>query len=160
MAPSPHLSLRPAVPEDLPQVLAIERESYPEPWAASNFESEFSIAHSRFLVLTDDETDSLVLGYIVYRVQAEGVSLLNVALAPKWRKLGLSRILLAAMVNEAVREEIPRVVLEVRASNQTAIQVYQAIGFRKTHERKNFYSDGETAWVMELETSDIRSPLQ
>jgi hypothetical protein len=34
------------------------------------------------------------------------------------------------------------------------------MGFAKTHERKQFYSNGETAWVMELRTSDIQTPLQ
>jgi ribosomal-protein-alanine N-acetyltransferase len=121
---------------------------------------ELGLPYSRFLVLTDDETDTVVLGYIVYHLQAEGVSLLNVTLAPKWRNLGLSRILMAAMVNETVREEIPRIILEVRESNSRAITVYQAMGFAKTHERKQFYSNGETAWVMELRTSDIQTPLQ
>jgi ribosomal protein S18 acetylase RimI-like enzyme len=59
-----------------------------------------------------------------------------------------------------VREEIPRTVLEVRASNGGAIRLYEKAGFKKTHERKGFYSDGETAWVMELKTSDITTLLQ
>lgn len=157
---SQSLSLRPAVAEDLPRVLEIETESHPEPWARGSFESELSIPYSRFFVLTDDETDTVVLGYIVYHLQAEGVSLLNIALAPKWRNLGLSRILMGALVNEAVREEIPKIILEVRESNARAITVYEAMGFRKSHERKGFYSNGETAWVMELKTSDITTPLQ
>jgi ribosomal-protein-alanine N-acetyltransferase len=160
MDSSQTLSLRPAVLEDLPRVLEIERESYPEPWSRAHFEGEFSLPYSRFFVLTDDETDTVVLGYIVYRLQAEGVSLLNVALAPKWRNLGLSRILMSVMVNEAVREEIPKILLEVRESNTRAITVYESMGFRKTHQRKQFYSNGDTAWVMELKTSDITTPLQ
>ncbi|NDF15154.1 ribosomal-protein-alanine N-acetyltransferase [bacterium] len=157
---SQSLSLRPAVPEDLPRVLEIEKESHGEPWGRSAFEGELQLPYSRFLVLTDDETDTVVLGYIIYHLQAEGVSLLNVTLAPKWRNLGLSRILLSAMVSETVREEIPRIILEVRESNSRAIAVYGAMGFAKTHERKQFYSNGETAWVMELRTSDIQTPLQ
>ena len=157
---SKSMSLRPATPDDLPLVLEIERESYPEPWNEVHFTKELQTPYSRFLVLTDDETDSVVLGYIVYWLQAEGASLLNVAVAQKWRGLGLARLLLSSMINETVREEIPRIVLEVRESNQKAIAVYGHLGFEKTHERKNFYSDGETAWVMELKTSDITSPIQ
>jgi ribosomal-protein-alanine N-acetyltransferase len=157
---SASMSLRPGTPEDLPLVLEIERESYPEPWTENHFRQEMTLPYSRFLVLTDDETDSIVLGYIVYWLQAEGASLLNVTLAPKWRGLGLSRILLSAMVNETVREEIPKVILEVRESNEKAILVYEHFGFKKTHLRKAFYGNGESAQVMELKTSDINPLIQ
>jgi len=154
------ISVRPATSEDLPAILEIERESHPEPWSEIHFQKEMDTPYSRVLVLTDDETDSVVLGYLVYWLQAEGTSLLNVTVAPKWRGLGLSRILLNAMINETVREEIPRIILEVRASNEQAIRVYDHIGFKRTHERKGFYSNGETALVMELKTSDIPAILQ
>jgi len=157
---SREMSLRPGTREDLSAVLEIERESHPEPWTEAHFNQDLSLPYSRFLVLTDDETDSIVLGYIVYWLQAEGASLLNLTVAPKWRGLGLSRILVSAMVNETVREEIPRVILEVRESNQRAIQAYEKFGFKKTHERKAFYSNGEAAWVMELKTSEITTLLQ
>ncbi len=155
----PSISLRPGTTEDLPGVSQIEKQSHPEPWSEAHFRQELSIPYSRFLVLTDDETDSIVLGYMVYWLQAEAVSLLNVTVAPGCRGFGFSRILISAMVNEAVREEIPKVILEVRESNETAIRVYERIGFKKTHERKGFYSNGETALVMELKTSDVHPLL-
>jgi len=157
---SKSMSLRPATEDDLPAILEIEQESYPEPWTESHFKQEMKTPYSRVFVLTDDETDSIVLGYLVYWLQAEGTSLLNVAVGQKWRGLGLGRLLLSAMIKETVREEIPRAILEVRESNQKAISVYEHLGFRKTHERKQFYSNGESAVVMELKTSDITSPLQ
>ena len=154
------MSLRPATEDDLPAILEIEQESYPEPWTEAHFKQEMKTPYSRVFVLTDDETDSIVLGYLVYWLQAEGTSLLNVAVGQKWRGLGLGRLLLSAMIKETVREEIPRAILEVRESNHKAISVYEHLGFRKTHERKQFYSNGESAVVMELKTSDITSPLQ
>ena len=157
---SKNMSLRPGTLEDLAQVLEIERESHASPWTKTHFVQEMGIPYSRFLVLTDDETDSVVLGYIIYWLQAEGASLLNVTVAQKWRGLGLSRILMASMVNEAVREEVPKVMLEVRESNSGAIRIYEHFGFKKTHERKAFYADGETALVMELKTSEITTPIQ
>ncbi len=155
MNPLSGASLRPGTEEDIPGILQIEKQSHPEPWSDSHFRQELSVPYSRILVLTDDETDSIILGYLVYWLQAEAVSLLNVTVAPACRGLGFSRILIGAMVNEAVREEIPKVILEVRESNETAIRVYERMGFKKTHERKGFYSNGETAFVMELKTSDL-----
>jgi len=154
------VSIRPAVSDDLEQILAIEKVSYPEPWGSDHFIEEFKKPFARTLVLTDDETDSIVVGYIVYWLQAEGVSLLNVCVNPKWRTLGFSKMLMHAMINEAVREEIPRIVLEVRESNTEAIALYQRIGFKTIHERKGFYHDGETALVMEIKTSEIQTMVQ
>ena len=60
-------------------ILAIEKASYPKPWGRDQFGHEWTLPYSRFLVLTDDETDSLVIGYLVYHLQAEAVSLLNLS---------------------------------------------------------------------------------
>lgn len=160
MEPLPSLSPRPACPDDLDQVEAIEAQSTPNPWSREGFEKELSTPWARFLVLTDDETDSKVFGYINYWLQVEGVSLLNIAIAPEWRGLGLSRRLMALLINEAVREEIPRIVLEVRESNLPAIRLYESCGFKTTHERRDFYSNGESALVMEIRTEGIETPIQ
>jgi ribosomal-protein-alanine N-acetyltransferase len=153
-------SLRPATLDDVPQIQKIESASYPAPWTSAQFETELGTPHSRFLVLTDDETDEFILGYVIYWVQVEGVSLLNVAVHPEWRGLGNAERLMRAMINETVRDEIPRIILEVRASNAGAIRLYHSLGFIQTHERKKFYQDGETALVMELKTSELSSTLQ
>ena len=154
------VSARPAVSEDLEQILEIEKISYPQPWGPDHFIEEFKRPFGRVLVLTDDETDSTVAGYIVYWIRAEAVSLLNVTVHPKWRGLGFAKKLMRVMINETVRDEISHIILEVRESNQSAIALYESLGFKKTHERKKFYQDGETAWVMELKTSDLSSVVQ
>ena len=154
------LSLRPANPDDLPQILKIESVSYPAPWNDSQFHTELKIPYSRFYVLTDDETDEIIFGYMIYYVQAEGVSLLNIALHPDVKGLGYAKKLMRTMINEAVRDEIPRVSLEVRASNAPAIRLYLSLGFKTLHERKNFYQNGETALIMELKTSDLSGVIQ
>jgi ribosomal-protein-alanine N-acetyltransferase len=153
-------SLRPATPDDLAQIEKIESVSYPTPWTKEQFADELKVAHSRFLVLSDDETDEFILGYIVYWVQVEGVSLLNITVHPDWRGLGNAERLLRAMINETVRDEIPKITLEVRISNAGAIKLYERIGFKITHERKKFYSNGETALVMELKTSEWSGMVQ
>jgi ribosomal-protein-alanine N-acetyltransferase len=154
------VSLRPASLDDLAQISKIESVSYPIPWTREQFEQELNTKQARFLVLTDDETDEFVVGYIIYWVQAEGVSLLNVAVHPEWRGLGNAQKLMRAMVNETVKDEISKITLEVRASNLGAIRLYQNSGFKKTHERKSFYANGETAFVMELKTSELSAMIQ
>ncbi len=154
------MSPRPAASDDLEQILSIEKLSYPEPWSSDHFIEEMQKTYARVLVLTDDETDTVVSAYIIYWVQAEGVSLLNVAVNPKWRGLGFAKKLMSVMINEAVREEIPRIILEVREGNLDALSMYEKIGFKKTGARKSFYSNGDTAIIMELKTSDIDTMIQ
>lgn len=156
----PSVSLRPAVADDLKQMLEIEVQCYPEPWKKTHFLDEMQRSFARLLVLTDDETDSIVAGYIVYWVQAEGISLMNMAVDPKWRGFGFGMKLMQAMIKEAVDGDIPRIVLEVRESNTSALKLYERIGFHVTLKRKKFYSNGETALVMELKTSDAPSVIQ
>lgn len=157
---NPPVSARPAVEEDFDQILAIEHLCYPEPWTEGHFYQELRKPYSRVLVLTDDETDSVVLGYIVYWMQVEGVSLHNLAVDPKWRGLGLARRMLQIMINETVRDEIPKILLEVRETNRAAIKLYQSVGFKATHTRQKFYKNGDAAVVMELRTSDLSSMVQ
>jgi ribosomal-protein-alanine N-acetyltransferase len=154
------VSIRPVTLDDLTQILKIENLSYPSPWTPLQFQTELTTAHSKFLVLTDDETDEFIVGYVIYWVQVEGVSLLNVTIHPEWRGLGSAQRLMRAMINETVRDEIPKIVLEVRPSNSGAIKLYTRLGFKKTHERKNFYHNGETAIVMELKTSELSAMIQ
>jgi ribosomal-protein-alanine N-acetyltransferase len=156
----PSVSPRPMVEEDLKQIILIEAQSYPEPWKISHFLEELKKTYTRVLVLTDDETDSIVIGYIVYWLQAEGISLLNVAVDPKWRGFGFGKKLMQLMINEAVKEDISHIILEVRENNQNAIKLYTDLGFKITHSRKNFYSNGETALVMEIKTSDVSGTIQ
>lgn len=154
------VSLRPATTDDLTQIVKIESISYPSPWTSQQFQTELSTTHSKILVLTDDETDEFVVGYVIYWVQVEGVSLLNLTVHPEWRGLGNAKRLMRAMINETVRDEIPKILLEVRASNASAIKLYTRLGFKKTHDRKKFYQDGETAIVMELKTSELSAMIQ
>jgi ribosomal-protein-alanine N-acetyltransferase len=151
------VSLRPMVEDDLSSVGIIESQSYPTPWTRTHFLDEMNKPFARCYVLTDDETDSMVIGYIVYWLQAEGVSLLNIAIDPKWRGFGFGMKLMQAMIKEAVQEDISKVMLEVRESNKNAIALYESIGFKVTHVRKKFYADGENALVMEIKTSDAFS---
>lgn len=154
------VSPRPATPEDLPQILKIEALSFPQPWSESNFVAEMNKPYSNFIVLTDDETDSVVVGYIVYWAQGEGASLLTLAVDPKWRGFGFGQKLLHLMLNDIVKQEIPKITLEVRKSNEGAIRMYEKVGFKTLHVRPGFYQDGEDALIMELKTSNAPAFLQ
>jgi [ribosomal protein S18]-alanine N-acetyltransferase len=143
-------SLRPATEDDLPQILEIERAAHQAPWGQPEFEAELSKPYSQFLVLSDDETDSKVMGYIVFWLMFDECNILNVVVDLPYRGTGLAKKMIRQAVNAAVRKGIRKVLLEVRKSNQAAIQLYQSMRFAVIHVRKGFYSNGEDAYQMAL----------
>jgi ribosomal-protein-alanine N-acetyltransferase len=146
----PQFSFRPATEEDLPLILAIEKMAYPLPWKEEAFRAEFTKDYSEFLVLTDDETDSKLVGYIVYWLQGDECHVLNVTVDLNWRGLGLAMRLMRRAIDDAIHKDMQRVFLEVRKSNTAAIALYQKMGFFIDHAKKNFYDNGDDAYFMTL----------
>lgn len=148
------LSLRPATTDDLPAILAIENKVHLAPWGEENFKFELSKPYSHFLVMTDDETDSVVAGYIIYWVLFDDCQILNVVVDLPFRGQGLAKKMIRQSAQTAIQKGIKKVSLEVRKSNSPAIQLYQNLKFVITHLRRGFYSNGEDAYQMTLHLED------
>lgn len=147
-------SMRPLTADDLVALVALEAKIQRAPWTKEHFERELVKDYSRVLIMTDDETDSIIVGYIVYWVLADDAQVLNVGVDPLFRRRGIGSLLLRKAVGEAMRASVKKLTLDVRVSNTPAIQLYQETGFTITHRRKNFYSDGEDAYFMVAELED------
>ena len=144
-------SLRPATEDDLDRIEAIERQVHVAPWSLEHFRSELIKPFSHFWVMTDDETDEVVAGYLVFWIMGEQAEILNVVTAPAYRGQGFAKYLVRKAAGVALKNGALRMVLDVRKSNQAAIGLYQAIGFAITQVRKAFYSsNGEDAYGMTL----------
>lgn len=150
-------SLRPATTEDLDEVSRIEKAVYPivtvgttAPWSEGQFREELAKPYSQFLVLTDNETDIKIAGYLVSWILFDECQVLNIAVDLPYRGLGFAKLMLHKCVQIAVQKNLKRVTLEVRKSNLPAIQLYQKMQFVITHVRKGFYSNGEDAYHMTL----------
>jgi ribosomal-protein-alanine N-acetyltransferase len=150
-APAPHgLSMRPATPDDVLEILRIERAVQVAPWTDENIRGELAKPYARVLIMTDDDTDSKVAAYISYWVMFEECHILNLAVDLPFRRLGLGKMLVRTAAREAIRGNIRKLTLDVRKGNQIAVALYQELGFAITHIRKAFYSDGEDAYQMAL----------
>jgi ribosomal-protein-alanine N-acetyltransferase len=131
---------------DLPQVIAIERRSFPTPWSLSMFVLELSKPSGICLAAVDSETGR-VIGYLVCSRYDLVWHLMNVAVDPAGRRRGVGRQLLEAMIAQAGVEE--PYTLEVRTSNAPAIALYEQFGFRSAGTRPRYYRDtGEDAVIM------------
>jgi ribosomal-protein-alanine N-acetyltransferase len=98
--------------------------------------------------MTDDETDTLIAGYLVCWTMFDECQILNIVVDLEYRGLGLGKFMINKIFALATKRNIRKVVLEVRKSNLSAIYLYQKMGFSITHVRKGFYSNGEDAYSM------------
>ena len=134
---------------DLSDILAIERASFTFPWSASFFVQELKVDCARSHVAV---VDGKAVAYVIYWFLPRELDIHNLAVAPAYRRRGLARALLEAVIADARREKATRVTLEVRKSNDAAQRLYHSLGFMAQGVRKGYYSDdGEDALVMALE---------
>ncbi len=128
------MTLRPAEPRDEAAIRRIERASGSRSWEFLRYDS------------TVAEIDGIVVGYLVVRtVAAQEFEILNVAVAPEFRRAGVARALLRDQLNGKKGDWF----LEVRESNVPARSLYAALGFQVAGTRPGYYSDPpETGVVM------------
>ena len=140
-------------PEDLDEVLAIERVSFTMPWSRGAFLYEMQQNRvARCWVARDD--DGHVAGYLCLWEVADEVHITNVAVRPNARRRGIARTLLSSVLDNARARAFKVVVLEVRPSNHHALTLYESFGFRVVGRRHGYYYDtGEDALVMEIDLS-------
>ncbi len=133
---------------DLPEVVEIERASCTMPWSESLFYNEIRNPGSLSRVA---RKDGKVIGYIcVNRIIDEG-HVLNLAVHPDYRKLGIATALVKDMIGLLRQDECRFLFLEVRASNEEAKRVYEKLNFTFLGVRKNYYaSPVEDAIIMLL----------
>ncbi len=135
-------------PEDLDEVLAIERASFSMPWTRGAF--LYEIGQNRVARCRVMRQGGSIVGYLCVWEIADEIHVTNVAVHPTRRRQGIARTLLAGLLAEAPARDVRLIVLEVRPSNREAISLYESFGFRVTGRRRGYYYDtGEDAFVME-----------
>jgi ribosomal-protein-alanine N-acetyltransferase len=135
---------------DLPEILAIERESFSSPWTAGMFTEELENTLAQCLVIRiTDKGKSVISAYIIFRLIADEAHLHNLAVKKELKRQGLARSLMETMKNIAIQVGIFARTLEVRESNKEAISLYLKCGFVVKGRRPLYYTDThEDALIM------------
>ncbi|MCL7944483.1 ribosomal protein S18-alanine N-acetyltransferase [Marinobacter sp. ATCH36] len=145
------MTIRALCEDDLPEVLDIERQGYSFPWSESVFRGCFRPDYRLWAL---DIGDGLS-GYAVVAYMAGEAHLLNLCVAAGQRRSGAGRRLLRHLVAESARDGMSQVLLEVRNSNDGALDLYVSEGFSVIGRRPGYYPGGqerEDALVMALQT--------
>jgi ribosomal-protein-alanine N-acetyltransferase len=169
--PTAAIQVRRLTYADLPQVVAIERRAFVTPWSLAMFVLELSKPSGICLAAdvevipeaTGDEPEGRgrgeLAGYLVCSRYDLVWHIMNVSVDPDRRRRGIATALMHALF-ERVADPGAQYTLEVRRSNQGAIDLYDRLGFKSAGVRRRYYADnGEDAIVMWRTPATLRGTL-
>ena len=116
------MKICPMTEADCEKTGLLMKECFSVPWSKTSLKEEINNDVGMKMVL--DEAD-----------------ITNVAVLPSHRKKGIAGKLLKQLLEEAKKQNLHSIYLEVRASNIAAVTLYEHAGFKEVGQRKNYYDN-------------------
>jgi len=139
--------------DDVPSLQPLEDQIQLSFWGLDNYRrflEEFPEYFGSKAVLISGPGEETLIGFFLARSIFENLELLKLGVFPECQRLGIGTHLMENAYAEGIRRGCNRCFLEVRKSNQSAIQFYYKHNFRIAGTRLDYYTDPvEDAWIME-----------
>lgn len=160
--------IRMAAPEDVDGILTVQA-SAPEAaqWSRAVYAEMMTASMQpgvgyRRIVFAAMHTTA-VIGFAVVGMlelaEAAECELENMAIAPAWRRRGLGRRLVQTVIGWCAKQKTLQVLLEVRASNTAALELYASMGFQVVGRRQNYYQQ-PVEDAIRMAWTPMQSPIQ
>jgi [ribosomal protein S18]-alanine N-acetyltransferase len=164
---------------DIAQVMDIERESFPSMWPQTAYSRELKNRLARYFVLVEEGPDGegeeapsagslrrlmrrllrkereepptrrLIIGVVGIWLMVDQAHIVTIAVREAFRRQGAGGLLLQAVIEVALAENVDSVTLEYRRANEPARALYERFGFLSVGVRPRYYSDtNEDAIIM------------
>ena len=135
---NPTLTFSSIKAEDLTQIMLVEQQIYPNPWTIQVMQDCIQAGYQCIKGQINEQPDEVAC-YALMMIGFQETNLLNIGVNPKFQRQSIAsqmmqRLLLISRINQA-----KRMWLEVRESNQAAINLYQKLDFEVIGLRKNYY---------------------
>ena len=141
----------PGATADIDAVVALEQESFTNPWPRDTLVWELTNSDVTRVYLLRD-TEDRAIAFCVAWVVFDELHINTLAVSPALRRRGLATFLLGEVMADAARDGARRATLEVRESNAAALELYARLGFRVTARRRDYYANPvEDALILWLE---------
>jgi len=137
--------------EDVPVVAQLDRMSFSLPWPEHVFyyEVKDNFAARCFVAETEDKR---VIGMIISWVILDELHIATIAIHPDYRRQGIGELILTKALQDGRNAGTQHALLEVRAGNAAAQNLYRKFGFKAAGRRPKYYKDnGEDAILMNLD---------
>lgn len=149
------MHIRQMLPEDLPEVISIDQNSFSQPWPEEAFEIELQNPNARCWVAEtatlDGQKKHITAILVIWRVLDEA-HIATIAVAEDYRGQGVGKLILQKGMHEAYKEGARLFYLEVRAGNIAAKKMYFYFGYEIVGIRPKYYkNNGEDALLMTLD---------
>ena len=117
-------------------IAQLEKLCFSDPWSENSIATELNSRLSYWLVAVEDGE---VVGYIGSQSVLGESDMMNVAVHPDHRRKGIAQSLVQTLSMDLKERNNVCLTLEVRASNESAIALYEKLGFQQVGLRKNYY---------------------
>ena len=154
VCPRPELSLRFGQEEDIDTYLDLQQKAYRGyiAWRYRDFKNDWDMnPHGVYLILEERDSNGIKrpIGVVTGRFKSYGAHISHLMVDPEYQGQDHGKFLLGKWIEGVRLFGLPKISLEVRASNQRAQDLYFQSGFIKDHVKRAYYSDNrEDAWGM------------
>ncbi len=132
---------------DMPEVLAIEHRSFEFPWCEEEF---LRVLRQRNCIGMVAEYGERVVGFMIYELHKSKLQVLNFAVAPEFRRMGVGHQMVAKLVGKLSSHRRTKISLHCRETCLNAQLFFRIEGFRASGVMRDFYEDsGEDAYIMQ-----------
>ncbi|NHV61088.1 MAG: ribosomal protein S18-alanine N-acetyltransferase [Candidatus Verstraetearchaeota archaeon] len=139
------VGVREATLNDLNEIYAIEKESFPDPYPKPLLKAFFFHPGAYIVAVVEKKVVGYAIGIIRYRSLGHVIS---IAVRKDFRGKGIGKKLLNELIDRLFAMGAKKIRIEVRESNEIAINLYKKVGFVTKEKIIGYYPDGETALVM------------
>ena len=133
------------------EIAELEKLCFSDPWSERSVASELNSPYSYWLVALEQDR---VVGYVGSQSSFEEADMMNIAVHPDFRRLGIAERLVLALCDALAEKGVCALLLEVRASNEPAKALYDKLGFVQVGRIPNYYRNPkEDALILRKEWS-------
>ena len=150
--------IRPATNNDINSILEIENLCFVDPWKKEDLLYEMhSNPYSNFWVIELSNASlglKQVVGFCDFWITFDSATICQIAVHPELQRMHIGSELMDDVIKEFYAKRVRTATLEVRKSNEKAINFYKKYGFTISHVKEGYYINGEDALYMILEVQN------
>ena len=133
----------------VPQIAELEKICFNDAWSENSIASELDNRLAFWLVAVEDDQ---IIGYVGSQTVLGETDMMNIAIHPDHRNRGIATKLIEELIQGLTERGSSSLMLEVRASNEPAKNLYSKMGFETVGVRKNYYRNPrEDAMILRKE---------
>jgi len=147
-----NVQIRAANEKDVRSLADMDQICFALPWSEKSFFEEITRnTVARYVVA---EMAGQIVGYAgIWMIQDEG-HITNIAVHPDFRRQGIAKAMIFTLIEISEAAGVKFYTLEVRASSESAISLYQGMGFKACGVRKGYYEDNNEDAIIMWKTAD------